>query len=517
VANSVKKYFPFFVSALLMCIVLAVIYPHYQYYIDPDGTAYLTISKRYAAGDFAKAINGYWSPWSCWLTAALIKTGLTAIPASVIINAAGAIGFLLVAQSFFLKFEVIGQIQWMLNITLAFFLCYAIFWQSFDDLWECFFLLAALRLMLMEKFADTPMLWAIYGITGALAYFAKAYSFPFLIVNTLLSGWFVIPDRKKMIWMYALSIGVFLSVAAPWIIALHSKYGIWTTSTAGSLNTSWYLVGHPYWKEGIDLLIPPAYKDSPYYWEDPYLANGITPHFWSSWHLFGRQFLVIGHNAWKYIVSMMLITFCSPVIMYIYLKKTTRHLLSKSTEPIEHIHYGYIILCISLLLFPLGYLPINFEPRYLWYVIPILMTLGVVSNQYIKKPLTRFIVFVLFPISFLIYPIRCMSKMYDAGKDDYKIAMQLQQLNIRGSFASTAKPGIEAQAAERIAYFSGTQFYSLSRQSFTQKEMLKEIRRYRINYFLVFDKSVLTDEYGKPFPELAVHGIEGLRAYLVNP
>src|ERR1039458_8886595 len=176
-----KKYYPFFASALLMWVVLFIIYPHYQYYIDPDGTAYLTISKRYAHGDIQRAINGYWSPWACWLTAGLIRFGVEAIPASVIINALGATGFLFISQSFFLRFDIIRKTQWMLNITLALFLCYAIFWQSFDDLWECFFLLSTLRLMLAEDFKNKPALWIICGFIGTLAYFAKAYSFPFFI------------------------------------------------------------------------------------------------------------------------------------------------------------------------------------------------------------------------------------------------------------------------------------------------------------------------------------------------
>src|SRR3954465_15802580 len=100
------KYLPFFASAVLMCVVLFFIYPHYQYYIDPDGTAYLTISQRYADGEYAKAINGYWSPWSCWLTALLIKAGINVIHASWLVNIAGATGFLFIAQSFFLRFNI---------------------------------------------------------------------------------------------------------------------------------------------------------------------------------------------------------------------------------------------------------------------------------------------------------------------------------------------------------------------------------------------------------------------------
>jgi hypothetical protein len=49
--RTVVKYAPFITSAMLMWLILYVIYPHYQYYIDPDGTAYLTIStRRYTVG-----------------------------------------------------------------------------------------------------------------------------------------------------------------------------------------------------------------------------------------------------------------------------------------------------------------------------------------------------------------------------------------------------------------------------------------------------------------------------------
>jgi len=135
-----------------MCAVLYGIYPYYQYYVDPDATAYLTISKRYATGDYTNAINGYWSPLSCWLTAAMIKNGFTAMCAAVIVNTIAAIGFLYIAQSFFLKLAVARTFQWLLQVTLALFLCYAVFWQLFDDLWECFFLLCALRIMCAEQF-----------------------------------------------------------------------------------------------------------------------------------------------------------------------------------------------------------------------------------------------------------------------------------------------------------------------------------------------------------------------------
>src|ERR1700733_6092363 len=242
--TGLQKYTPFFVSAVLMCIVLVIIYPHYQYYIDPDGTSYLTISQRYANGDLERAINSFWSPLGCWLTAFLIMGGIAAIPASVIVNTLGAGGCLLITQSYFIKFGIARNLQWLLNVTFALFLCYAIFWQSFDDIWECFLLLSTLRIILAEEFVNKPLLWVACGVVGAIAYFAKAYSLPFFMLNTTCCTYFICKDNKKQ-WLKVsfIAIGVMLLCSFPWIYAIHSKYNEWTPSTAGKLNMGWFLIG----------------------------------------------------------------------------------------------------------------------------------------------------------------------------------------------------------------------------------------------------------------------------------
>ncbi|MFI5196898.1 MAG: hypothetical protein ACHQD8_07390 [Chitinophagales bacterium] len=440
--QAIRKYTPFFTSALLMYVLLFFIYPHYQYYIDPDGVSYLTISKRYAAGDFQKAVNGYWSPWSCWLTALLIKGGIEAIPASVIINTIGATGFLFISQSFFLRVNIINKLQWLLNITLALFLSYAIFGQSFDDLWECFFLLATLRLMLADNFVKKPVLWIASGVIGALAYFAKAYSFPFFILNTVCCVYFICKDNKAQWLKISLTSIITMFVCSlPWIMALHNKYGIWATSTAGPLNMSWYLVGHPHWKEGVDLLIPPAYPDSPYYWEDPWFANGDTPHFWNSWQLFGRQLLKIIHNLYKLLVSMVQLSVFFPLITVVLIRFVSNNKARVTTAPA-------FIVALSFLIFPLGYVLINFEARYIWYMLPLSMLAGslFIQNHLSGKSYSRILPLV-FSIGFLIYPAWNMVIMFHLGKDEYDIAKKIKLADIHGSFTGNIHPRFMSRLA----------------------------------------------------------------------
>ncbi|MES2703941.1 MAG: hypothetical protein V4649_14975 [Bacteroidota bacterium] len=501
-----RKYTPFFSSALLMWVVLYIIYPHYQYYIDPDGTAYLTISRRYANGDIQRAINGYWSPWSCWLTAGLIRLGLQPIPSSVVINTLGATGFLFISQSFFLRFSLARTMQWLFDLTLVVFLCYAVFWQSFDDLWECFFLLSVLRIMLAARFAERPALWVAIGFIGTLAYFAKAYSFPFFILNTLCCTWLLTgKDWKRSLTISVVAIATMVVCSLPWIWALHSKYGIWTTSTAGTLNMSWYLVGHPVWKEGIDLLLPPPYPDSPYYWEDPWFVNGPTPHFWDSWQLFGLQILRAGYNLFKLLRSMLGLSVFFPILFLL----ASRLCFSKQFR--VHFPSGLRVVALSFLLFPLGYILINYESRYLWYMVPLSMVMGglVLQNAAFNFRIPRALKVAL-PLSFLIVPVwRLMVEMYDEGKYEYDFARTLKVTGITGSFTGNER----ARSMSKVAFFSGLQYFSPIRE-FRQDTLLKEVRKYGVDYCVYFRTRSeyhipfsarnfsIYDESGKEFPRI---------------
>lgn len=503
---------------MLMWIVLYFIYPNYQYYIDPDGTAYLTISRRYAEGHYIQAVNGYWSPWSCWLTALLMKQGLSAIPASVIINAIGATGFLWVTQSLFTRFGVERKLQWQLNGALVVFLCYAVFYQSFDDLWECFFLLASLCILLADGFTSKPSLWVANGAVGALAYFAKAYAFPFFILNTVCCSFLLSNNKRQWLSISATSIMVMLVVIAPWIYALHFKYGIWTTSTAGPLNTSWYLVGHPFWRDGIAQLLPPAYPDSPYYWEDPYAINGPTPHFWSSWHLAGLQVVRLGLNLLKLLVSSLQLSVFFPAIalVVIFALKRRKELSGYPTD--------IKVAALSFLLFPLGYLLVNFESRYIWYMLPISLVLADFiikrAQHVIIARLSLTVTYWLVTLSLIIYPVQQLIKMNHVGYEDHQATEQLVGGNVYGTFVSNAQNSREVQRMARIAYFSGNACYTVPYpEKLTHEQLLNEIRRHNIPYYYHIcrtpgDKDYsFTDEHGRALPEVEPGRVSGLRVF----
>lgn len=509
-----------------MCLAVYTLFPFCQYYIDPDSVAYLTIAKRYANGETLKAVNGLWSPWSCWLVALLLKQGMAAMSAAVLVNTVGATGVIYICQSLFLHYNMERRLQWLLNTTLAIFLSYAVYNQLFEDLWECFLLLSTFRVIVSDKYIQRPMLWVACGMIASVAYFAKAYSFPFFILNTVCCTFFLtnaIQKENRMQWLKIcfVTILVMMLCSSPWLYLLHEKYGKWMASTSGSMNTSISLVGHAIWRDGIHHLIPPTYPDSPYYWEDPYPLMGTMPHFWDSLHLFLLQIVRVAQRALQMILSMNEIScLLFPtwlLALCIVLSKKIRSLFPES----------FFLLALTMVLFPSGFFLAHFEARYIYYMIPFSMilaawVLGKVLTNINNRSLSGLIL-VVFCITYISWPIWDMKTMMHEGKEQLDVAHELQQAGIKGSFAANVYINKDVQKVARIAYHSGNPYYNMETADFPKTELLSEMRRYKVKYYFYFHPMLdgtnytLLDEQGKALPEVMNSHITGLKVILVNP
>lgn len=518
----INRHMPFICVALMLGCLVFALYPFYRFYIDTDATAYLAIAQRYADGDILKAVNGYWSPFACWVTAGFIKGGLLPFAAAIVTNTIAAMCFLWISNSFFLLLVTGRPLHWIFSITVGLFLSYAVFKQSFDDLWECFFLLAALRILLSRQFVQRWDLWVWMGICGGFAYYAKAYAFPFFILNTVCCTFLVTKawekDNRKT-WLRISGIAVFTMVlmALPWIYMLKQKYGIWMTSTAGTLNLSWYPVGHPYYKVGIQHLLPPVYPDSPSYWEDPWMVNGPAPHFWNTWSLFLRQVARGGYNVFLLVkclgeISVFLIPTAGLAIAMTFSRKIRAYFEERQ-----------FIVAVSFLLFPAGFLLINFEARYIWYMLLPGMLLCIAGLQFITRHSAvrlRYLTLTL-ALSFLVFPLWDMKILFMEGRQEYEMAERLKQLGIRGSFTANVVFGKndDLERVSRVAYFSGNPYYNMPYLDVPAKELLAELRRYDIKYYFDYhpERDLLLDEHGTPFPEVAKGQFAAFRVFLLRP
>src|SRR5690606_14585618 len=111
--------------------------------------------------------------------------------------------------------------------------------------------------------------------------------------------------------------------------------------------------------------------------------------------------------------------------------------------------------------FPIGFLPINYEARYIWYLVPLGMTIGALVVQRLagfiqsSRLLYGFVILV-FAGSFAVWPLLDMRTIINTGKEEYIIAQQLKREKISGSFTAADRFGDGTMPSlARIAYFSG--------------------------------------------------------------
>lgn len=460
-----SRYSPLLVSALSLCVLVFIAFPFYRYYVDPDGTSYLTISARYAAGDFSRAINGLWSPWACWLSALLIRVGWGAVAAGCIVNTLGAVGMLAGSFRLFLRFSFRRWQQWLFTGSIALFLVFAVFWQSFGDLWQCCLLLLILDVLLARHFSTSFGSWVVAGLVGGIAYYAKAYSFQFLLLFFAVSYWYL-SGRNWRQWLVMCAVSSFALavVALPWVLALHGKYQIWTTSTAGPLNMSWYLVGHPTWNSSIDILVPPPYANSVYNWEDPWFANGALVGFTDSPELFLRQLMRIAYTGIMYLWCLAEVSVVLPVLAVFMVLRLVFPGRFRKLSANERL----IFIFASLL--PAGYLLVHIESRYLWSALPVyVVAFAAIANRFGPSKLFQ----VAFAASLLLFPAYQMVRLFNEGKQEFVVAAHLREAGFTNiDMISDLHPRL----LSKVCYFSSSRFFVISRQKTDGKEELPSVR-----------------------------------------
>jgi hypothetical protein len=283
---------------------------------------------------------------------------------------------------------------------------------------------------------------------------------------------------------------------------------------------SWYLVGHPYWKEGIQHLLPPVYADSPSYWEDAWIVNGTTPHFWSSPKLSLMQIVKSGYNLLKFFQAINELTafFIIAIILAVRTLRVGRQQVPANMQ--------YSVLCLSFLLFPIGYFLINFEARYLWYMLPLAIIIIVYALQssaffiQLAKSMQRFVL-VVFALTIVAFPALGLKKMFNAGRHEWTMAQALRKHNISGSFTTNIPYSPQTQDIVRLSYFSGNPYYNMPLPG-SKADLLKEMRRYKVKYYFHFydtgwDTFQFTDENNLPFPEVSSDEVPGLKVFLITP
>lgn len=312
------------VAFRLLAVALGVL--HYwvnRHAMNPDGVSYLDIADAYLRHDWHMAVNALWSPLYSWLLAPalfLLKPSpYWEFPVVQLVNLVIYL-FALVCFEFFWR-ELVrlyrataesgaeGHIhllpEWalfalgyVLFIWSTIFLTRVILGKATPDILMSGFVYLASGILVRVRRGERGWLnFILLGLFLGLGYLAKSPMFPlafiFLVVSLFLAG-----GLMKAVPRVLLALIVFLSVSAPFILAISKEKGRLTSGDSGRVNYAWkvndasiYWQGeppgtgtpeHPIRKlmdvPAIYEYGSPIRSTYPLHYDPSYWMEGVTPH-----------------------------------------------------------------------------------------------------------------------------------------------------------------------------------------------------------------------------------------------
>ncbi|MGH9941200.1 MAG: ArnT family glycosyltransferase [Pyrinomonadaceae bacterium] len=309
-----------------------------RYSMNQDGVSYLDIGDAYFRGDWAAAINAYWSPLYALLLGLVMSVVRPSpaweFPVAHLLNfvlylaALAAFDFLLkeLLAHQRQRSEELNDKRATLPVWAWMMLGYSLFiWSTLSfiplrlvtpDMCVAAFTYLAVGLLLRIRRGNTGWrTFAALGVVLGLGYLAKAAMFPlaFVMLGVAL---FAAGGLRKAWPRVAVALGVFLLIASPLIIALSLSKQRLTFGETGRITYAWFANGVPvrYWqgegrRNGTPQHAPRKVLDKPALyefatpvggtypvWYDPsYWYEGVRPRF-----DLGRQFKAVKLGAARY-------------------------------------------------------------------------------------------------------------------------------------------------------------------------------------------------------------------------
>jgi len=236
--------------------------------VGPDGASYFSIAEHWAAGDWSHAINGYWSPLISILLAPAFLLGVSPLVVWCLLTVASAA----MATAALQRLMRAGRVEMPLVLVLSVGAAPFVVFVAVDTIGPDLLMAALLTWFVAEVLVDERAAWKV-GALGGLAFLAKAYAAPFIVVFllSLAVGRRVglRPSRSRSHASLAGVAAAFGCVVALWSAAVTIDEGRLTFSTASAYNRSVTSPGSPGIPYAWAGLIEPDHPNAFWAWEDP--------------------------------------------------------------------------------------------------------------------------------------------------------------------------------------------------------------------------------------------------------
>ena len=273
---------------------------------------------------------------------------------------------------------------------------------------------------------------------------------------------------------------VLFTTVVVWIIALNSKYGHYTLgqqNITGSLSPAYNQPRVPFY--------PPPFTNAYSVFDDiTYLKlTDITP--FTNGNLFFYQVKLIFFNSIKTIEHFNDFSFAFIIIIligaFLFFGKY-KSFLNQTNN---------LLLLSFIVVWPLGFLFLHVEPRYLWIMILAVLALAGILLSYLmdnyffkKKYISLFSLLIIG--SFYLYPLIQLKDQYGTNKNYFEIAAALKQNNIEGNILCSNQGIEDFSKAVIINFLLKCRHYGPFTTDYTTQEVLHAIKKYDINYFILY-------------------------------
>ncbi len=502
--------------SLIYLVAALALLPGFRHEINPDGISYISIARRYLAGDLRGAVNGYWGPLFSWALVPFLALRIDPLLAGKLLSILIGLVTIPGLDALAGRFALSGRLR---TVVLAALL--PALWQfTFHSLSPDFLVVCVLvwyfSVVFDPRYRDSARLAVACGVLGALAYFAKAYGFHFFLAHfTLMAvllwiGGGNAAERRAALRNYAVGLAAFAVLAGAWIGVLSAKYGGPTVATTGPYNHALSAPGsrgQPMHYRGF---LAPGDAAAISVWEDP---SFIPLRDWSATASVGmmkHQAKVLADNL-RIIVRMF--GAYSPLAALFLVA----YLLFCVQPPRRSLRPGGEAWpLLTLLLYPAGYALVLVQERYLFACLILLALMGAHVAQRLEEGgfLTghrRTVAWLILALSLAAQPARQVAAQYRSGGGRAVQALSVRlarQSALRGDIASNG----EWARTLSLAYHLRLRYFG--EQGDTPAEaVVPDLVRLGVRYYFVWDGTAEEEARFQGYPEVTGGAIDGLRVY----
>lgn len=516
-----------FFTVILIYLVLGTIFifKYSQYQINPDGTAYISIARKYLQADFSSAINAYWGPLYSWLLTPFLFIGLEPLLGvkilSLLIGSFVFYGIRLLSDCFEIKKNIKTVILFSLIPTLL------VFSFSFitPDLLVVCLLLYYFCLIFSSNYQLNFSNGLLAGLIGTLAYLTKSYNFYFFLGHFVvfnLLHYLVNRNKQakiKIVKNLFLGLLTFIIFSGLWIYLISQKYQKITIGTSGQFNLALIgpeSAGAPMHYQGF---LKPPNQTAISAWEDPSYFKMVN---WNPLASVGSIKIELNRLYWNFYMLVSIFqsfSIFSLTIIFGYLLFLWRSLKGFLIKDVQLL---YPIL--SILIYSLGYVIIYVDPRYLWIDYFLLLLMGshllsrLFGSRFFESRLNnkdsrvkKLICLIIFTLSFI--PIMSLIKLpKDAisGKPIFSLSQILKEkYHLQGKMASNKN----WDTSLYLAYYLGNQYYGEAKKNLNSYSLTKELKKDQINYYLFWEDENRSLSPLSDYTEITKGKITGLEIY----